>query len=360
MSEANELEALREQTRVLRAALEQTKLDLQRAGKQVENLQAEANHQRMAAENSLNQMLEMRESTSWRLTAPLRALAPHRPPRGVKKKQPRSKEPSIVQRFRDQVTLEAGDESILNGAKKVALVAAWTKTETQSKSISVYLGELAQAGYAIVFISTSEAPGKLTFPHGLPQDTIVLRRPNVGYDFGSWALALDRYPQVRQAQHVLITNDSMLGPFKPIQELLRQAEAPGADITAATLSLQITVHFQSFFVIFHDGVLDREPWRKFFDSIQEKKDKMDVVYAYEFGMHALCTRHSFSHRELFLPTDVNASTENPTLASWAALVNKGFPFIKRTIYADPTTAHGGENLANFVRFHFDQDVEDWV
>ncbi|MST50054.1 rhamnan synthesis F family protein [Mobiluncus porci] len=354
---SEELEALREENRLLRATLDQTKLDLARAGKQVENLQAELEHQRMYAATAIGQVQDMRASKSWQITAPLRALSRKKYKATVRKQNP---EPPIVERFRDQVTCERGDESGLESAAKVALVASWSRGTTQSKSVSTYLQELDRGGYATVLISTCEAPGKLEFPHGLPAQTVVLRRPNIGYDFGSWALALDRYPFVRRAEQVLITNDSMIGPFEPLTDLLRLTEEPGTDITAATLSYQVSGHFQSFFVCFHHGVLEAEPWQRFFDSIQEKKDKMDVVYAYELGMHAVCVKNGYTHRELFLPTDVNAGGDNPTLASWAALVNKGFPFIKRTIYTDPSTAPGGESIGEFVRYRYNENLEDWV
>ncbi|NMW87065.1 rhamnan synthesis F family protein [Mobiluncus curtisii] len=348
---------LREENRLLRVALEQTKLDLARAGEQVEKLQDELQHQRMFAATAIGQVQEMRASKSWRITAPLRALS--RKSHGAKQRKQDSG-PTIVQSGRDQITVERGDETVLTTAEKVALVASWSKECTASKSVSVYLQELAKNGYATVLISTCEAPGKLQFPHGIPQQTIVLRRPNVGYDFGSWALALDRYPQVRQAAHVLITNDSMIGPFEPLQDLLRLTEEPGPDVTAATLSYQVSGHFQSFFVCFHNGILDAEPWRRFFDSIQEKSDKMSVVLSYELGMHDVCVKNGFSHKELFLPTDLNSGGGNPTLVSWSALVDKGFPFIKRTIYTDPSTAPGGESLKEFVHYRYNEDLEDWV
>ena len=46
--------------------------------------------------------------------------------------------------------------------------------------MSEYLRQLTDNGYTTVVVSTCESPEPLEFPHGLPETTMVLRRPNLG------------------------------------------------------------------------------------------------------------------------------------------------------------------------------------
>ncbi len=71
------------------------------------------------------------------------------------------------------------------------------------------MATLVDAGYLVVVVSTAEVPEPLDWSSDRPERLTVLRRPNLGYDFGSWATAIDRYPQVVEADRVLLLNDSL-------------------------------------------------------------------------------------------------------------------------------------------------------
>ncbi len=77
-------------------------------------------------------------------------------------------------------------------------------------------------------------------------DRVIVRR-NEGYDFGSWATVLQRCQQEFIAvKEVIWANDSIIGPIKSLEQLLKKINASPSDIWAITDFQDIKYHFQSF------------------------------------------------------------------------------------------------------------------
>ena len=127
-------------------------------------------------------------------------------------------------------TWEAGPKLDAGYApRRVAVVAHWAAVPTVSRSVEVLVGELAAAGYDVIVSSAAECSGPLQW-RDLPPEVSVFRRPNLGYDFGSWAQILELLPRVRSAEVALLVNDSLVGPFRPLAPLLAQMEADSAPV----------------------------------------------------------------------------------------------------------------------------------
>ena len=243
--------------------------------------------------------------------------------------------------------------------ERVALVAQYSSGAEQSRSLSVYLQQLDAAGFLPVLVSTCELDAPLEFPHGLPDSTVILRRPNLGYDFGSWSTGLGVFPQIRRAQRVLLTNDSLLGPFSDISCLLDWACSPGPDIRAMTMSYQIVRHLQSFFLCFHDGVLEDAAWRVFFNSIRVEPSKEEVVERYELGLSRHAFEQAYSWDVFVAASDFGTENSNPTIEGWRALLEAGIPFVKRTMMTHPDLADQRPAVARNVKQRFHTDIREW-
>ncbi len=255
--------------------------------------------------------------------------------------------------------MELAPDTELAETDKVAIVAHFSRNPRVSLSVSRLVGELSTNGYRCIVISTS--PGvPLDWPKGVPPGTTVLRRANEGYDFGSWAVGLETFPEVRRARHVILTNDSMAGPFEPIAPLLTAFESAPTDLWAVTDSHQITHHLQSYFVGFNHGVLEEAPWRRFYRGVRHLEDKMDIVMRYELGLMRVCHTEGYPWTVQYRASDVGVGHENPTLAGWRQLLSLGFPFVKRTIITDPSTAPGGDQVAAVVRRKYGTELAEWL
>lgn len=263
-----------------------------------------------------------------------------------------------VSRGRTRVETGAGVDPAATG--KAAVVAQYTPHERQSRSLLELIRGLAGAGYRCVVVATAPAAGELAWPGPLPEGTIVVRRPNIGYDFGSWAVGLDLYPEVTGLEHVILTNDSMVGPFSALDPLLETFEHGRTDVWSLTDSYQLGHHLQSFFVGFRGGVLSEPGLRDFYRRVRVEKTKEDVVNRYEVGLTRACLRGGFSMMSQYRANDLGVGLENPTLAGWHELLTLGFPFVKRTLVTDPSTAPGAENVGAVVRRMFGTDLADWL
>lgn len=255
---------------------------------------------------------------------------------------------------------EQGSRKTLEGADRIAIIASWSPSPEMSLSLSKYLWELSRCGYVCLVVSSADTASPLRWPHGLPPDAVVLRRENIGYDFGSWAAALNALPEARKAEHVLLTNDSMVGPFTEIASLLREAESSLAGVVALTDSLQMGHAIQSYFMMFNGGILDERPWRSFFQSIRPQPSKMDVVYRYEVKVGQVAVSGGYGWDVIFPAKGMHMEHTNPVLFGWEELLTKGFPFVKRTLWTDPEYHHQAREAERYLRKHHGVEVAEWL
>lgn len=267
--------------------------------------------------------------------------------------------PLVADVSRGRVHVEAGDPRRLVGAERVALVAQFSMGPNQPRSLSEYLRALEAAGFRTLVMSTCESSEPLVFPHGVPDSTVVVRRPNLGYDFGSWATALGVFPQIRSCPTVLLTNDSLLGPFDSIDALLDWTAEPGPDIRGLTASYQFVRHIQSYFVSFRGGILADEPWRRFFNGVRVEPGKDEVVLSYELGLSRTAFANAYSAQPWATGPELGVPDANPTVDGWRNLIRSGVPFLKRTIMTHPSTTTQATEAAAYINQRFSVDITEW-
>lgn len=266
--------------------------------------------------------------------------------------------PLVADATRGSILLERGAPPT-HTPERTALIAQYSISPQQPRSLSEYVHQLAQSGFLPIIISTCEAESPLEFPNGLDPSAVVIRRPNAGYDFGSWATALGMIPQVRSSDVVLLTNDSLLGPFQPISDLLEWVAAPGPDIRALTSSYQFVRHMQSYFLAFRRGVLADRPWVDFFNSVRIEPDKSAVVLKYELGVSRLAFREAYSTQEYASGPELGVPNENPTVDGWRNMVEWGIPFVKRTMLTHASTQKEAFEVREFIRRRFNTNIDEW-
>jgi lipopolysaccharide biosynthesis protein len=97
-------------------------------------------------------------------------------------------------------------------------------------------------GFACVFI-TNASPPTADWAAIATDSVLRIRRANVGRDFGAWrdaaAIALQRFGT---PQELLLTNDSVLGPFLPLPPLVNAWRAGGDGFFGLTESLGGAAH----------------------------------------------------------------------------------------------------------------------
>lgn len=272
----------------------------------------------------------------------------------------RSKKRPLVITGKTDIRIEFGDISKILAKEKVAIVAGYSCAAKQPKSLCAYLSELTKAGFGVLLVSTSNAPESLQFSESISPEVVVARRPNVGYDFGSWAMALHTFPELAKKETVLLTNDSLVGPFSSIQDILSRISNADTDVVAATSSAQIKPHLQSFFLGFRHGILAEKELSLFFQRVRVEVSKQDVVIRNELALLETLNSLGYSYEVLYRADILGVGTDNPTLMGWRKLLEYGFPFVKATIIKNPETAPHGYDVARVVKELYAVDLDEWV
>ena len=128
----------------------------------------------------------------------------------------------------------------------LALYLHWSPDGRISRMVRRQVRLWREAGFGCVFITNAHPPADDWA--AIAEDAALrIRRANVGRDFGAWrdaaAIAVQRFGTPRE---LLLTNDSVLGPFLPLQPLVDAWRAGGDGFLGFTESLGGGVHLQSY------------------------------------------------------------------------------------------------------------------
>ena len=146
-----------------------------------------------------------------------------------------------------------------------------------------------------------------------------------GYDFSAYAAGLRHLAHQSRHADVLVLNDLIYGPFTDLAPLIARARW---DLTGFTASTYQQNHIQSYAFLLRDVT----PWRLralwlvmapglAFDDI------VSVINFQELRLAEVASRH-MSVGSLWYASDVENT--DPTLFTAEALLDQGFPFIKKS------------------------------
>jgi len=220
--------------------------------------------------------------------------------------------------------------------ERAAVVASWSARPEASRSLRRLVAELSRAGFEVLLVRAVDGPGVLDWgAAGLPAGVTVVRRPNVGYDFGSWCAALASFPGVTKADRLLLVNDSFLGPFAPLQNVLRHFDEAPVDVWGLASSAQIGFHLQSHMIGFRNAVLADPGPQRFWRGIRVQPSKPEMIAAYEVGQTTMLRSESYSIMAEFPYQWIEPVGCNVTVEGWDQLLDRGFPFVKRELVKEP-------------------------
>jgi hypothetical protein len=265
----------------------------------------------------------------------------------------------VLDLVRGSVTVERGPARPPAG-DRAAIVASWGPDARVSRSLDELIRALDAAGYPSVLVRASDDRAPLRWPSAPPASTIVVRKPNIGYDFGSWTVGLDRFPALARRRHVILVNDSMVGPFAPLDDMITSFETTGADVWGATNTRQFVPHLQSYLLGFQGGALADPAVRQFWRSVDHLDDKSRIIGEYELGLSHLLRAEGLTSRAWFASERVVSPTDNPVITGWRRLVELGFPFVKREVIRDPSIVADGHLAPEVIRERFGAEVADWL
>ncbi|ARJ05996.1 hypothetical protein B5808_12750 [Cnuibacter physcomitrellae] len=267
--------------------------------------------------------------------------------------------PTVLERVLPVARLE-GSRTALAASDRYAVVASWGPGPRVSRSLAEMVVALETQGYSVVVVRASEDDSPLDWS-GLPEnDALVVRKPNIGYDFGSWATAFELFPEIRRAPYVLITNDSLVGPFASIEPLVRDFEDSFYDVWGSTWTTQFMPHLQSFFVGFRGGILEDHVLRKFWHDLPDQTVKSKIIHMYELGLNRLLQGEGYVTGAWLDYNLVVRYSQNPVILGWRRMVELGFPFVKRELLRDPSIVGDGRDVPDVIQRTYGVDPREWM
>ncbi len=259
----------------------------------------------------------------------------------------------------------------------LALYLHWSPDGRISSMVRRQVRLWREAGFGCVFITNANPPAEDW--NAIGENTVLrIRRANVGRDFGAWrdaaAIALQRFGI---PQELLLTNDSILGPFLPLTPLVNAWRAGGDGFFGLTESLGGAAHLgggahlQSY-ALLGRGEKAVGEMLGHLAALKDTRSKWQVVRRGEIGLTQSMLRAGVPCWALFGQARLAALVDAPTRARiaprysspeafarvpfnpchhlWRELVEgMGYPYLKtELIRRNPGRLPGVENWREVV------------
>lgn len=252
----------------------------------------------------------------------------------------------------------------------LALYVHWSPDGRISAMVRRQVALWRDCGFDVVFISNSDPAAEDW--NAIGEHTVLrVRRRNTGRDFGGWrdgaALALQHLPRPSE---LLLANDSVLGPFRPLQPFVDAWRGGGEGLFGMTNSLGGGTHLQSYLLLAR-GAAPVATMLAHLAAFRDSRSKWRIVQQGEIGLtrrmlreghrcaaicgyDAICAAVDDGSRDALGPRFAAARPWpyplNPTHHLWRVLIEKfGFPYLKtELIRRNPGGLPGVAAWADFV------------
>ncbi len=212
--------------------------------------------------------------------------------------------------------------------KRLFIFAGYDKFQRVDDTLLYYLNSLSALG-DIVFNMDNDLPDdELAKITAIPHVLYAAAHRHGEYDFGSykrgyiWARdnkILDKY------DWVYLVNDSVFGPFVPLEPLIEKMENSGADFTGMLyFKHEVTECLQSWFLGLNKQIVQSDIFDNFISSITAQPDKHTVVFKYEMRLSRLLQTYGYTRFGLYQQIYTDIIYDNPV-----NLLIRGFPFLKK-------------------------------
>ena len=216
----------------------------------------------------------------------------------------------------------------------LTVMAGYSAGPLIPRSTQIWVEALRRHSQHVLLVFDNPAPAELPSAWQGPDLTVVFDRHG-GYDFGSYRRGLELAQErglLEHVSHVLLCNDSVLGPLGDLEPLLQRMQASQDQAWGLTASHQLTPHLQSYFVLLGRELLERAPLRQFFESIEPLSSRYAVIQRYELGLSRAVLAAGAALQAWVEPQQVldprsGQPAGNPT-AFPLSLVELGVPLIK--------------------------------
>ncbi|GFI46431.1 hypothetical protein IMSAGC019_01745 [Lachnospiraceae bacterium] len=170
----------------------------------------------------------------------------------------------------------------------------------------------------------------------------IFYRENRGFDVGGFKDALCSILDKRKIlgyDELVLVNDSMFGPFRPMKEIFKEMEERKADFWGAAIHGEgesdflgkITEHVQTYFMVIRSDLLHCNQFWEYWEKMPYCKTFKDAIRQHEMRFTSYFSKLGYCYSAL-ADTQINDSVHNFTqyvYLSYELIKKRYFPFLKR-------------------------------
>lgn len=200
---------------------------------------------------------------------------------------------------RSKIVEQRAGERQLRGARRVAIFLHYDRQGGLHDYVVHYLGALRQAGYEIVFVSNAPRLRDDAWARLAPYCAVMLRRRNLGHDFGGYKDALAVVGDLSGLDELILANDSVYGPLHDLGRLLRRCDGRTAAVWSITDNWDQRYHLQSYFLLFKQPAIRHPAFAEFWRRLRFVQSRTWVIRKYEIGLTQAMQKNGLRCQALF-------------------------------------------------------------
>jgi tetratricopeptide (TPR) repeat protein len=187
-----------------------------------------------------------------------------------------------------RVTLRGDDRTVVDEvakSRRLAVYAIYVPDGRLKSYHRAMLASLRDANYVTILVNSAMAGAAALASDALGLAQAVVIRSGQGRDFASWMIALAHFaPALDHPDHILLLNDSLIGPFGDLGSVLASLEDDPADFKGLTDSLEREYHLQSSLLMLSRDALFSGAFLNFFLNFVPAPTRDGVVREGEIGL----------------------------------------------------------------------------
>jgi len=183
----------------------------------------------------------------------------------------------------------------LSDPKRLAVFAAYSESETIPDYVIIYLKELKKFAKTIIFVTDNDLSEYEKDKIRDLTSTIICGR-HEEYDFGSYKRGYHYAKQenlLRNHDELILCNDSCFGPISGFEKLFDTMSNEKCEFWGVTDSSNFSYHLQSYFICLSADAFRHAAFANFLDRVRKQKTVQDVIRQYELKLTELLISQGF-------------------------------------------------------------------
>lgn len=195
----------------------------------------------------------------------------------------------------------------------------------------------------------------------------VFYRENIGFDAGGFKDALCRFigwDKVRQYDELVLVNDSMFGPFRPMKEIFLEMNRKSVDFWGLTKHGEyndkegkyIDEHIQSFFLVIRSSLLHSHVFEKYWEDMPYYSTLQETIQKYEIRLTHFFSKLGYAYNCL-ANMEMNDSIHKEynysqyLMIPFEMIKKRNFPFLKKRPFSlESLNYHTQEGLHQAIDY----------